>query len=232
MKCSTVFNKNEWVDLKKIIPDAVINLRLFTNENFLGTKSDGYHANIAYMKIEAAHALKNAADHLRQQGYKIVVYDSYRPYQAVKHFIRWAKDIKDVKKKADYYPYIDKNKLFEKRYIGEDSEHLKGGTLDLTIIPVGQDLKTIQRIKRTLNDGSDVLFLDDNTVDMYTSFDYFGEASHPGSDLVPEYAVQNRKILQEAMEAQGFKVNPQEWWHFCYQKGALNQRYDFPVKVY
>ena len=83
MKCLEIFNKDEWVDLKKLIPDAIINLRLFVSENFIGKKVDGYHTNIAYMKTEAAQALKKSADMLRNQGYNIVVYDSYRPRKAV-----------------------------------------------------------------------------------------------------------------------------------------------------
>jgi len=227
-----VFNKKEWINIQDLIPDAIVHLRYLTTENFLGVKVEGYHANIAYLKVEVAEELKRVADALRKQGYRIVVYDSYRPMRAVQHFVRWDKDLNDHKKKAEYYPHIQKHTIFEKSYIAEDSNHTRGGTLDLTLIPIGQELKPIQKVKRTLNNGSDVLFLDDNTLDMYTSFDYFGEASHPGNNLIPDWAKKNRRILQQAMEVEGFEVSEREWWHFTYVSDALTQRYDFSIKAY
>ncbi|USO02465.1 MAG: peptidase M15 [Alphaproteobacteria bacterium] len=232
MECIDTFEKAEWIDIKELVPDAIVHLILLTDENFVGEKIDGYHANIAYMKLEAAQALKKAADILRVQGYRIVVSDTYRPYRAVKHFLRWAKDQNDTKKKAEYYPHLDKKTIFEKQYIMHDSEHLRGGTVDLTIIEFDKELKPLQKIKRKLKDGSEFLFLDDNTVDMFTSMDLFSSASHPGTELIPEYALKNRKVLQDAMERAGFRINPQEWWHFCYDAVTLNQRYDFPIKDY
>jgi len=40
--------------------------------------------------------------------------------------------------KSRYFPNIDKADLFAKKYIYEKSGHTRGGTVDLTIIPIGQ----------------------------------------------------------------------------------------------
>jgi len=42
------------------------------------------------MTVEAAQALARVHKKLNKDGYKIVVYDSYRPQKAVNNFIRWA----------------------------------------------------------------------------------------------------------------------------------------------
>ena len=63
-------------------------------------------------------------------------------------------------------------------YVAEKSGHSRGSTLDLTIIKEDQSLHPIIYSHRTLLNGEEIPFLDDNTVDMGSSFDLFHEASH------------------------------------------------------
>ena len=45
------------------------------------------------MKIiidKAAKALKAASDECVRRGYRLKIYDAYRPQRAVSHFMRWA----------------------------------------------------------------------------------------------------------------------------------------------
>lgn len=230
-----VFEKARWVDIKKAIPEALVHLRYNSKENFVGQRIEGYHANVAYLRLEVADALKRAAHRLKDLGYNIVVYDTYRPFRAVKHFVRWGNDMTALQKKAEYYPYVDKAHIFDEGYLSLDSHHCRGNTIDLTIIPIGQRLHPIKKIKRKLSDGTEVLYLDDGSCDMYTSFDYFGRASHSGdNDLIPDKeALAKRKILHDAMSSEGFVVSQREWWHFSYtQKDEPIERYDFDVKRY
>jgi D-alanyl-D-alanine dipeptidase len=52
--------------------------------------------------------------------------------------VRWARDIKDVKRKADFYPDVDKRDLFRLGYISNRSGHSRGSTVDLTLVRLGQ----------------------------------------------------------------------------------------------
>lgn len=108
------FDTHKIVDIKKIIPEAIIHLRYYTDENFTGEKIDGYESNIAYLKVDAAEALKKVADKLKTLGYNIVIYDTYRPWRAVKHFVKWANDINDIQRKEEYYPYVEKKCFLKK----------------------------------------------------------------------------------------------------------------------
>jgi D-alanyl-D-alanine dipeptidase len=123
---------------------------------------------------------------LNKDGYKIVVYDSYRPQKAVNHFIRWANDTNDIKQKAKYYPYEDKSTLFDKGYIAKRSGHTRGSTLDMSIIKVNSNIKPIDYKLRTLKNNQLVMILDDGTEDFGVSFDFFGEPSHPDSESIDE----------------------------------------------
>ena len=68
------------------VDDAIFDLRYYSPYNFTGSKIRGYKAPVAYMTKEALQALAVAAADLRQQGYRILVWDSYRPQKAVDHF--------------------------------------------------------------------------------------------------------------------------------------------------
>ena len=142
------------------IPTAILEIRYFSEDNFIGTVIDGYHAPKAILNKEAAQALKKAADNLYEQGYYIKIFDAYRPQRAVDHFIRWAKDLDDIKMKEKYYPDLDKSLLFKLGYIAEKSGHSRGSTVDLTLV----DISTGEEL------------------DMGSGFDFFGGISNHGTD--------------------------------------------------
>ena len=124
------------------------------------------------------------------------MFDCYRPTRAVAHFVRWARDIKDVKRKADFYPDVDKRDLFRLGYISNRSGHSRGSTVDLTLV------------RLAARAGQPV------EVDMGTRFDFFGVQSWPSSQAVSAEAQANRKILATAMRRGGFMPYDKEWWHF------------------
>jgi len=191
------------------IPTAILEIRYASEDNFVGTVIDGYHAPKAILTKEAAHALKKAADNLYEQGYYIKIFDAYRPQRAVNHFIRWAKDLNDTKMKKKYYPDLDKSVLFERGYIAEKSGHSRGSTVDLTLV----DISTGKEL------------------DMGSGFDFFGEISHHGTDLITKEQEKNRNILRDAMVSAGFEVYPEEWWHYKLKDEPYPDTYfDFPIK--
>lgn len=206
-------NQNQLPDgfayVTDVIPTAILEVRYFSEDNFVGAVVDGYHAPKAILTQEAAEALKKAADILYEQGYYIKIFDAYRPQRAVDHFIRWAKDLDDTKMKGKYYPDLDKSVLFELGYIAEKSGHSRGSTVDLTLV----DIATGEEL------------------DMGSGFDFFGEISNHGTDLITEEQERNRNILRDAMVAAGFEVYPEEWWHYKLKYEPYPDTYfDFPVK--
>ena len=72
------------------------------------------------------------------------------------------------------------------------SRHNRGCALDMTIV----NLKTKAELK------------------MPTGFDSFSKDAWPSTPISDPLASKNRKLIIDAMEKHGFKVNASEWWHF------------------
>ena len=197
-----------FVFVRDIVPDAVLDVRYYGDANFVGTRIDGYEAPQAILSVEAAVALRGAVADLRRQGYTIKVFDAYRPEWAVRHFVRWAKDLEDTRNKARFYPDVDKTDLFRLGYIAGRSGHARGSTIDLTLV----DLKSGRE------------------VDMGSFFDFFGEISHHTTTRITPQQAAHRVILRDAMEANGFKRLKEEWWHYSLKNEPYpDVFFDFPV---
>lgn len=202
-----------FVYLSDVDPTIIESVRYGTHENFLGRPVAGYHSNSKIvMTKKAAVALSAVQKEVAKDGYGLVVYDAYRPQKAVAHFVRWGEDVADDKKKKEYYPYLKKKDVFAFRYLAKKSVHSRGSTVDLTLIKKGNKLKSVKISERPLSDGRKVLYLDDGTVDMGTSFDFLDKASHGTSDLVSPEIQKMRNYLKGKMS--NFKVSEREWWHF------------------
>ena len=219
-----------FVHVTDAVPDAILEIRYYSTYNFVGDRIDGYEKPTALLTAEAARALKAVSDDVIKQGYRLKIYDAYRPRRAVAHFMRWAKKTGDTRMKACFYPNLDKSVLFAQGYIAEKSGHSRGSTVDLTLL----DMTT----------GKEV--------DMGGTFDWFGKESHPdwcGNPATLEYtgefkgntppaegrinAVQfrNRMLLRSAMMKHGFKPIAEEWWHFTLVNEPYPETYfDHPVK--
>jgi len=198
-----------FVYVDEVIPAARFDNRYFGEYNFVGTRIDGYNAPFAILTKEAAEALKRVSDDLAEEGYGILIYDAYRPQKAVNHFVAWSRDPSDTKMKDDFYPEVDKSRLFELGYIASKSGHSRGSTVDLTLV--------------RLDTGE--------LVDMGGPYDFFGPLSHHGTDLVTEEQTANRNILKETMEKHGFAAYDQEWWHYTLKPEPYPDTYfDFDVE--
>ena len=195
--------------LTDIVPDAIFEIRYYSTYNFIGDRIDGYEQPAALLTREAAEALKLVSDDLAGQGYRLKIFDTYRPQKAVAHFMRWARDEEDVRMKAYFYPELDKNILIPQGYIAEHSGHSRGSTADLTLL----DMRT----------GKEA--------DMGGPFDYFGELSHSDYRGITEEQYANRMLLREAMTRRGFMPLTEEWWHFTLKDEPYPDTYfTFPVR--
>jgi D-alanyl-D-alanine dipeptidase len=203
-------NFDGFVDLASFIPDAILEIRYHTSYNFVGEPIDGYEQPTALLTREAAEALRAVSDDVMAQGYRLKIYDAYRPQCAVDHFVRWASNLPDTLMKRYFYPGVEKSSLFEEEYIMKKSGHTRGSTVDLTLF----DMTT------------------EKELDMGGTFDRFGIESHPDytATLTPQqYA--NRMILRDAMVRHGFKTLDSEWWHFTLADEPYPDTYfTFPVR--
>lgn len=219
-----------FVFLSDVDPTIIENVRYATDENFLGRVVPGYNTKRIVVTKAAANALKAAHEDLKKQGYTLVVYDAYRPQRSVDAFVKWAEDMNDLAVKSKYYPTIDKKDLFKLDYIAAKSSHTRGSTFDLTIIKTGHALKNINQSQRTLISGETIPFLDDNTIDMGSSFDLFHPASHHDSPLVDKKYTQMRNVLRDMMKKHGFKEYKEEWWHYTLMNEPYPDTYfDFVI---
>ena len=199
---------SDFVLLSEAVPDAILEIRYYSTYNFVGDRIDGYEEPVALLTEEAAAALKEVSDELIGRGYRLKIYDAYRPQAAVTHFMRWALDPDDTRMKEYFYPELEKDVLFPLGYIAEHSGHSRGSTVDLTLF----DMRT------------------EKEVDMGGTFDYFGELSHPDYTDITEEQYANRMLLREAMLSHGFKPLEEEWWHFTLEDEPFPDTYfTFPV---
>lgn len=201
------YDKSDFADIASVIDDAAFDIRYYSANNFTGNKIRGYKAPKAYMTKEALTALSKAADDLRTQGYRLLIWDAYRPQKAVNNFVEWINNPADAGDKT-FYPDLQKSNLIEGNYIMEKSGHTRGSTVDLTIIK---------------KDGG--------FVDMGGTFDLFSEVSHPDYPNLTDEQKQNRKILHDAMINAGFNGLDSEWWHFTLKDEPFKDVYfDFDVE--
>lgn len=219
-----------FVYLSDIDPSIIEFPRFKTDQNFMAKNVAGYDSHRIVCTKQAAEQLKLANTDFKKMGYTVVVYDGYRPQRAVNEFIRWSQDEHDQTQKNYYYPKIDKKDFTKLGYVAEKSSHSRGSSFDITLIRSDEPYKWITVKNHTLTNGEVIPYLDDNTVDMGTSFDFYDEASHHDSNLVTEQQKAMRKLLRETMEKHGFKALDQEWWHYSLEKEPYpNTYFDFII---
>ena len=197
-----------FVVLAEYIPQIVQEIRYYSTYNFIGDRIDGYEEPCALLTIEAARALQAVSNEMIVQGYRLKVFDAYRPARAVKHFVLWGIEDTDIRMKPYFYPDLEKQDLFEEGYIAKKSSHSRGSTVDLTLL----DMQTGKEL------------------DMGGPFDFFSELSHPDYQGITEEQYENRMSLQRVMLRNGFQPIDCEWWHFTLAQEPYPDTYfDFPV---
>jgi D-alanyl-D-alanine dipeptidase len=116
------------VELRKIIPGIVYDLRYATTNNFMHRQMYNPPTRSTFLRLPAARALAAVQQALKSQGYGLKIFDAYRPYGVTVSF--W-------------------ELIGDERYVanpGKGSGHNRGLAVDVTII----DLKN----KRELDMGT------------------------------------------------------------------------------
>ena len=203
-------DSSDFVLVADHVPAVVQEIRYYSSYNFIGERIDGYEAPVALLTREAARALKLVSSEMIVKGYRLKIFDAYRPTTAVRHFILWGIEDTDIRMKPYFYPDLEKQELFAKGYIAKQSSHSRGSTVDLTLL----DMAT----------GKEV--------DMGSPFDFFGEISHPDYKGITDEQFENRMLLQDAMKRAGFQPIDCEWWHFTLADEPYPDTYfQFPVTL-
>lgn len=201
-------NPSGFVLLADYVPGIIQEIRYYSTFNFVGDRINGYEEPVALTTVEAARALISVANELNVKGYRLKIFDAYRPANAVSHFVYWGLEDQDLRMKPYFYPDLEKQELFNQGYIAAKSSHSRGSTVDLTLFD--------------MNAGKDV--------DMGSPFDFFGEVSHPDYKGITEEQYRNRMLLQSAMVRNGFTTIDCEWWHFTLKDEPYPDTYfEFPV---
>ncbi|MEU6122310.1 M15 family metallopeptidase [Streptomyces sp. NPDC047123] len=222
----------EFVALRDIDPTIIQEMRYRTPHNFVGAPVDGYRQSMCILTRPAAKALHTAQRALLRKGYSLKVYDCYRPQRAVDHFVRWAEDLADGRMKGEFYPRVDKSRLFEDGYIAAKSGHSRGSTVDLTVVrlPALPTRPYVPGEPLTSCFGPRSERFPDNSVDMGTGFDCFDTLSHTDDPRITGKQRANRDLLRNALSKEGFTNLPEEWWHFTHKPELFPDTYfDFPV---
>ena len=217
----SVQHNADFVNITDVVPDVILEIRYFGTYNFVGSRIDGYEQPTALLTRQAADSLRAVSDELKSQGYRLKIYDAYRPQCGVDHFVRWGKNLSDTLMKQHFYCNESKDSLFIKDYIATRSSHSRGSTVDLTLF----DMRS----------GKEV--------DMGGTFDWFGQESHPtcggnpetgkyrNNDTLTATQFANRMLLRRAMLRHGFKPYDCEWWHFTLKDEPYPDTYfEFPVR--
>ena len=198
-----------FVLVSDVIPDAILDIRYYSTFNFLGQRVDGYEEPVALLTRPAALALKEVSDEAITLGYRLKIFDCYRPQCAVDHFVRWAEQHQELAMQHYFYPEVDKTRLFELGFVAKRSGHSRGSTVDLTLF----DMAT------------------QTDIDVGGTFDYFGNLSWSGNtEAITPRQAENRALLRDLMQRHGFYPLAEEWWHFTLSDEPYPDTYfTFPV---
>ena len=209
-KETVTMDPSGFVVLADHVPGIVQEIRYYSTYNFVGDRIDGYEEPCALITREAARALKSVSNEMNVRGYRLKIFDAYRPVAAVKHFVLWGVEDLDLRMKPYFYPELEKQELFARGYIASQSSHSRGSAVDLTLL--------------NMSTGKEL--------DMGSPFDLFSPLSHPDCRDVTEEQYNNRMLLQKVMVRNGFQPIDCEWWHFSLVNEPFpNTYFAFPVSA-
>ncbi len=197
-----------FVYMDEAVPGILWDAKYAGSDNFVGEPVDGYCVDRVVGTAELATAIEKVRDLAQNRGYKLLLWDAYRPQRAVDHFVRFCASPETGKTRMKHYPNVDKDQLIPLGYVAARSGHSRGSTVDLTL---------------AREDGS--------PVDMGGIFDFMDERSHHGCADVTAEQARNRGLLREMMTECGFSDYENEWWHYRLRNEPYPDRYfDFPIQ--
>jgi D-alanyl-D-alanine dipeptidase len=232
-----------FVYLRDIDPTIVQDIRYAGSHNFVGRPIRGYRAAECILSERAATALTTVQGTLAEKKLSLIVWDCYRPKQAVDDFLQWSKDPAHAEMKAEFYPRTDKQRLFSLGYLATRSAHSRGSTVDLGIVPSSSSvspppdplpaLKPLTLKPSTLKPCTSPKGerFEDGTIDLGTGYDCLDALGSTSNASVGEVALRNRQMLKSYMMKAGFRPYAREWWHFELINEPYNNRQGFDFEV-
>ncbi|MEI8083233.1 MAG: M15 family metallopeptidase, partial [Actinomycetes bacterium] len=134
--------------------------------------------------------------------------------------------------KAEFYPRVAKDRIIPDGYVATKSGHSRGSTIDLTLVPLPGATSAPWSPSQPLLDcalPADQRF-PDTSIDMGTGFDCFDVRAHPTYPSLTPVQRKNRDLLLAMMTDAGFKVLPEEWWHYTLLNEPFpDTYYDVPI---
>lgn len=110
-----------WVDLQKRVPNARLDIRYHTADNFTGAPLPGYGQPGAWLAAGPAASLAQVQTSLEEQGLGLIIYDAYRPLRGTRAMVAWATRTNQVH-------------LLDGGYIARRSNHNRGNTVDVSLV--------------------------------------------------------------------------------------------------
>lgn len=181
----------DFLKISAITPDVVQDIRYARDDNFLGEAAPGYDYPACWLRLKAALALSRVAGAAAEAGYRLAVFDCYRPQSANAAFMRWLSAPPDAASKQTYYPRMTKAQVFARGYIVRKSAHSTGFAVALGLLTKGG-----------------------RPLDFAGDYDLFDPRSATASFEVGVEARTNRAVLAGLMSQKGFVNDPKRWWEF------------------
>ena len=171
------------LDIRTIVPDAILDLRYATTNNF--THVQLYPSDARCLVHQSmASGLRTAAARLREEGYRLVFWDCYRPHAVQVHMFKIVPNPEWVARPGDYA-----------------TSHESARSVDVTLAYAHGTCPTRDHGYCLLDMGTGF----DDFTDRAHAFATSGVSAEAQAD---------RAILRRAMEAGDLTVYTGEWWHF------------------
>lgn len=222
-----------FVFLRDVDPTIHQDIRYAGPHNFVGRPIRGYRAAECILSEPAANALATVQRMLADKKLSLIVWDCYRPTRAVDDFLRWSKDPARSEMKAEFYPRIDKDKLFALGYLASRSAHSRGSTVDVGIVPSAFSSASPPNPAQSLKPCTSARGerFEDGTIDFGTGYDCLDVLANTSNAVVGAIARRNRQMLKSTMQGAGFRPYAREWWHFVLINEPFDRGFDFEVSA-
>jgi D-alanyl-D-alanine dipeptidase len=184
------------IDVRTIIPDAIVDLRYATRDNFVGVRLYPADARCLVHRSMTS-GLTAAAHRLRRAGDVVVFWDCYRPHAVQVRMFRILPDPNWVARPGPFA-----------------TSHEAARSVDVTLAKAATSgvCPQSRRVQRHC------------LLTMGTDFDDFSPRAYAyATDGVSSQAQANRSRLRRAMVAGGITVYSGEWWHFDGPGAALER---------
>lgn len=186
---------DELVDVRRFVPQVQIDLMYAGPDNFM--QKVLYEREVCMLQLGTAQKLAKAQERFLQDGYRLVIYDGYRPLSVQTQMHEAVTDT---------------------RYIAAPpSNHNRGASVDVALVDSQGQLLTFPSEVDTFTSAAHR-----NLPDL----SQYKKGSAAYNDLLKQYpdleslplrtdeAIQNMQYLTDVMVSCGFTTIQTEWWHF------------------